>query len=71
MVTLEDTEGKTIDIPLLPKDKVDIYVHNMAGQLIRTFREPRFNISNLQNGAYILNAIINDTHRAELKVYKQ
>lgn len=71
IASIQTREGSMEDVPLVATDKVDIYVHNMAGQLIQTVKEPRVNINHLQNGAYILNAIVNDTYRAELKVYKR
>lgn len=59
------------EIPLLAKDQVGIYVHNLTGQLLKTTKESTISIDDLPMGTYILNAIVNDQYRSELKVYKK
>ena len=71
LVKYEFVDEVITRVPLFPTDRVMIYVYNLNGQKLLETKESRINLANLNTGTYILNAIINDDSRAELKVYKR
>lgn len=71
MSTIEDENGKISYESLHKEDQVELYVHNLAGQLMRTIKEAKVSLYDLPKGTYILNAFVNSQEKAELTVYKK
>lgn len=68
---LKDVDGNIDVFPLVPQDKVNFYVYNMSGKLMKKTEKSILAINEFPVGTYILKAVVNDQYNAELKVYKK